>query len=167
MKILFTVFMLTLCSIAGFAQGNSIEKDFERSKASYKLEKFSEGEDASSGYDYFVYKDKGKIVKVREVWSSLSYKTYRAEDYYYKDGKLIALVKYAFDSKYYKTAEKGRNVPFKEVEKLYFTNSKLTEWIENGKPILNTDKRWQEREKEALEAGKSQLENYNWLKKSD
>src|SRR5215208_5530097 len=145
MKFTFAVILLALCALANFAQDGAVEKDFEKNKLKYGLEKFSEGEDASSGYDYFVYKDKGKIVKVREVWSSLSYKTYRAEDYYYKDGKLIALIKYTFDSKYYKTAEKGRNVPFKEVEKLYLTDSKLTDWTENGKTIPNTDKRWQER----------------------
>ena len=164
MKFTFAVILLALCSIASFGQDGSVEKDFEKNKLKYALEKFSEGEDASSGYDYFVYKDKARIVKVREIWSSLSYATYRAEDYFYKDGKLIALVKYTFAKKYYKTAEKGTNVPFKVVEKLYFTDSKLTGWIENGKTIPATDKRWQEKENEALEAGKSQLENYNRLK---
>ena len=167
MKLVLALIVTAFCGVANFAQVSSIESDFEKNKTRYKLEKFAAGEDASSGYDYFFYKDKSQIVKVREIWSSLSYSTYRAEDYFYKDGKLIALIKYTFAKKYYKTAEKGKNVPLKPVEKLYFTDSKLTGWTENGKTIEKTDNRWQEREKEALEAGKSQLENYNWLKKTD
>jgi hypothetical protein len=164
MKLVFAVFLLAFCWIANFAQDGSVEKDFDKNKLKYKLEKFAEGEDASSGYDYFFYKDKAQIVKVREIWSATYAPTYRAEDYYFKDGKLIALVKYTFDKKYYKTAEKGRNIPLKMVESLYFNESELTGWTENGKTIPATDKRWQEREKEALEAGKNQLENYNQLK---
>jgi hypothetical protein len=167
MKLVFTVILFAFCCLPSFAQDDAVEIDFEKNKLKYRLEKFSEGEDASSGYDYFVYTDKAQIVKVREIWSSLSYSTYRAEDYYYKDGKLIALVKYTFDKKYYKTAEKGRNIPLKQVERLLFTDSKLTGWTENGKAIPTTDKRWPEREKEGLEAGKSQLENYSWLKKNE
>jgi hypothetical protein len=165
MKLVFALVLFAFCSLVNFAQ--DVEKDFDKNKAKYRLEKFSEGEDASSGYDYFVYKDKAQIVKVREIWSANYAPTFRAEDYYYRDGKLIALVKYTFDKKFYKTAEKGRNIPLKLVEKLYFTESKLINWIENGKTIPTTDKRWSDREKEALEAGKSQLENYTWLKKTD
>ena len=47
------------------------------------------------------------------------------------------------------------------------STTELINWIENGKTIPTTDKRWSDREKEALEAGKSQLENYTWLKKTD
>jgi hypothetical protein len=167
MKLVFAVILFAFCCAANFAQDGNVEKEFEKNKLKYKLEKFAEGEDASSGYDYLFYKDKAQIVKVREIWSASYAAIYRAEDYFYKDGNLIALVKYTFDKRYYKTAEKGTNVPFKLVERLYFTESKLTGWLLNGKPIPTGDKRWQEREKEALEAGKSQLENYNSLKKSD
>src|SRR5215204_4483373 len=166
MKFIFAVVWLAVCAFAVCAQDGAVERDFDKNKLKYKLEKFAEGEDASSGYDYLVYKDKAKIVKVREIWSSSSYSTYRAEDYYFNEGKLIALVKYTFDKKYYKTAERGRNVPMKLVEELYFTDSKLTSWTHSGKTIPATDKRWLDREKEGLEAGKSQLENYNWMKES-
>ncbi|HEY8560539.1 MAG TPA: hypothetical protein VIL74_09200 [Pyrinomonadaceae bacterium] len=163
MKLFLTVIWLALASAIGFAQ-QDIDKKFESNKAKYKLEKFAQGEDATSGYDYFFYKEKGKIVKVREIWSSSSHKIYRAEDYYYADGKLIALYKYTFDRKFYKTAERGRNVPMKLVEKMFFTDSKLTGWIENGKPVAATDRRWRERETEALESGSGMLESYDSLK---
>jgi hypothetical protein len=165
MKTAFAIVFLAFACLNAFAQDNTIERDFERSKARYKLEKFAEGEDATSGYDYFVYKDKGQVVKMREIWSSSQADTYRAEDYYYSGGKLIALVKYTFNRKYYKTAEKGANIPLKLVEKMYLTDAKLATWIENGKTVPKDDKRWLDKEKEVLEAGKSMLENYSWLKK--
>lgn len=166
MKIIFTMILVAFCAFAAFAQGD-IEKDFEKTKLKYKLEKFSEGEDATSGYDYFVYKDKGKIVKVRVIWSSSQATTYRAEDYYFQNSVLIAYIEYSFDKKYYKTAEKGKNIPLKMVERLIFTNGKLSGWTENGKPVPPTDKRWQEKESEAIESGKSQLENYKFMKEDN
>ena len=166
MKIVLTMILVAICALAGFAQAD-FEKDFEKNKLKYKLEKFSQGEDASSGYDYFFYKDKTQIVKVREVWSSSANPTHRIEDYFYSNGKLIAVLKYTFDKKYYRTAERGRNVPSKLVEKLVFADSKLANWTENGLTVAPTDKRWQEKEKDAFEAGKSQLENYNFMKENN
>jgi hypothetical protein len=165
MKIIVAVFLFAFCCAAGFAQDNSVEREFEKNKSKYKLEKYSEGEDASSGYDYFVYKDKGKIIKIREIWSSSAVSTYRNADYFFKDGKLIALIKNTFDKKYYKTSLRGVNVPLKLVEKLYFTDSKLATWIEKNKTVEKTDKRWGEKETEGLESGKNILEMYDLLKK--
>jgi hypothetical protein len=167
MKLGFAVILFAFCCVAGFAQENSVEKDFEKNKAKYKVEKLTNGEDATSGYDYLVYKDKGEIVKIREIWSSSAVSTYRAEDYFFKDGKFIALVKYTFDKRYFKSAIRGTNVPLKLVEKLYLTDSKLTNWIENGKIIPTTDKRWQEKEIDTLESAKNQLEMYKLLKEGN
>ena len=167
MKFVLTIILTAFCCAAGYAQDTSIEKDFEKNRLKYKLEKFSEGEDATSGYDYFFYKDKGKIVKVRELWSSSVNPTHRIEDYYYQNGVLVAYIKYTFDKKYYRSAEQGKTVPMKMVERLVLTDGKLTGWTENGKIVPATDKRWQEMETEAIESGKSQLENYNGLKESN
>ena len=164
MKLVLALLMLASCAAANFAQTALVENDFEKNKSKYKLEKLAMGEDASSGYDYLVYKNKDEIVKVREIWSSSANPVYRIEDYFYKDGKLAVLVKYTFTKKFYKTSLKGTNVPAKIVEKLTLTDSKLTAWTENGKTIPTTDKRWKDKEKEVLEAGTSQLENYKFLK---
>lgn len=164
MKLGLSLFLITLSVVFTCAQDVSVEKDFEKNKVKFKLEKYSEGEDASSGFDYLVYKDKSQVVKIRQIWSSSANPVYRIEDYFFKDGKLIALAKYTFAKKYYKTATRGANVPLKQVEKLYLTDSKLTMWIENGKTIPNSDARWQEKEREVLEASKNQLENYEFLK---
>lgn len=164
MKLLFGIFGLVLCAFAAVAQTDSVEREFEKNKAKYKLEAFAEGEDASSGFDYLYYKNKSEIVKLREIWSSSAETTYRAVDYFYKNGRFVALVRYTFPKKYYKTSISGANVPFKTTEKLYFTDSKLTRWIENGKEVPATDARWAAAEKNALESGIYYLENYSLLK---
>ncbi len=161
MKLVFGLLLIAFCGLAGFAQnGNDVEAAFEKNKAKYKLEKFAEGEDASSGYDYLIYTKNGEVVKVREIWSSSYQPTFRAEDYFFKDGKLTAFVKYSFPKKYYKTSIKGANIPLKVVERFYLNGSRLISWTENGKTIPNTDQRWLETEKEILERARGQLETY-------
>jgi hypothetical protein len=163
MKFMFAVLLIAFCWVANFAQADDAEKDFVKNKAKYKLDKFAEGEDASSGYDYLFYTNKTEIVKVREIWSSLSYAVYRVEDYF-KDGKLVAVLKYGFPKKHYKAAKKGNDIPLKLTEKMYLTDSKLTTWIENGKTIANSDTRWNETEKNALESANYKLESYQQFK---
>lgn len=160
MKLLMGVFLLTFCFTVNFAQNTTVEADFEKNKAKYKLDIFGEGEDASSGYDYLVYKKGDAIVKLRVVWSSLSYTTYRIEDYYFKNGKVVALLKYSFARKFYNSAKKGTKVPMKPTEKIYLTDSKLTAWTENGKTITQTDARWAETEKQIGESAAYLLESY-------
>jgi hypothetical protein len=167
MKFAVAVFCLVLFSGLSFAQNTSVENDFEKNKLKLKLERFSEGEDASSGFDYLIYKDKSQVVKIREIWSSSANSTFRVEDYFFKDGQALLLFKYTLAKSQYKNAVRGKNVPLKLVEKLYLTNSKLTKWVENSKIIPITDKRWPDKEKEVLEATKSQLENYTFLKKEN
>lgn len=168
MKIFFGSLLIAFCCLVNFSQkGSDIEAVFEKNKSKYKLEKFAEGEDASSGYDYLVYTDNEKVVKVREIWSSSYQPTFRAEDYFFKDGKLSVYVKYTFPKKYYETSIKGANIPLKIVEKFYLTEGKLTGWFEKGKTIPNTDPRWQETEKEILERASGQLENHERLKEEN
>lgn len=167
MKFVFAVFLVAFCCAVNFAQTSDVEKDFVKNKAKYKLEKFAEGEDASSGYDYLFYTNKTEIVKVREIWSSLSYATYRIEDYYFKDGKIVAVLKYSFPKKYYNAAKKGTTIPLTLTEKMYLTGAKLTTWVENGKTIANTDKRWIETEKNVLESANYKLESYKEFKEDN
>ena len=167
MKFALAVLLIALYAGFNFAQDNSIEKGFEKNKSKFKLEKLSMGEDASSGFDYLVYKDKAQIIKIREIWSSSANPVYRIEDFFFKDGKLVLHVKHTFAKRYYKSSIKGTNIPLKQIERLYLTDSKLTTWLENGKAIPTNDARWQDKEKEVLESAKSQLENYKFLKEEN
>lgn len=166
MRIVYAVILFAFCCVANFAQSDAIEKDFEKNKAKFKLEKFAEGEDASSGSDYLYYTNKTEIVKVREIWSSSANPAWRVEDYYYKEGKLIAILKYDFAKKYYNAAKKGTKVPLKLTERLLFSDGKLTAWTEKGKTVSTNDKRWNEAEKDALESANYKLENYKDFKEN-
>lgn len=164
MKVISAIFITFICCAAGFAQAETTERDFEKNRLNYKLEKYAMGEDASSGYDYLVYTSKGSVVKVREVWSSLSYTTYRVADYYFKDGKPVALIKYTFPKKYYNSAKKGAPVPLKVVERMTLSGSKLTNWTENGKIVPKNDARWSETETQIVESAGYLLEGYQNFK---
>jgi hypothetical protein len=167
MKLLLTCILFALCSVANFAQDSSIEKDFEKNKGKFKLEKFSEGEDATSGFYYLYYKNKTAIVKMRQAWASDGTKEHDTSDYYFKDGKLILMVSYPRSKKQFNGTSAGKYLLIEPEEKFYFTDSRLTKWIEKGKPVPIEDKRWKAKEKEVLEEANDQLENYKQLKEDN
>lgn len=164
MKLLFAIALVGFFSLITFGQNNSIASNFEKNKAKYKLEKFAEGEDASSGYDYLYYKNKDRIVKVRVIWSSSANPNYWIEDYYFDGGKLIAFIKYDLAKKNYKNARLGRTVALKEAETLFLTKEKLNSWDEKGKAVPKEDARWNEKEKSVLENAENHLEMYQDFK---
>lgn len=159
MKIFLSLVLISLFVVSAFAQDNLIEANFEKNKRSLSVTKFAMGEDASSGWDYLVYKNKSKVRKIRVIWSSSS-EAPTVEDYYFENGKPVLYIKFAATKKQYKSLAKGTNLILKPEEKLYFTNSKLSNWLENGKTIISTDSRWNEKEKDILEFFKSQTETY-------
>lgn len=167
MKLVLAVIMFALCAVANFAQDDSIEKDFEKNKTKFKLEKFSEGEDASSGFYYLYYKNKNAIVKMRQAWVSDGSKEHDTYDYYFKNGKLVLMVRYPRSKKQFKDTYAGKYLLIKPEEKFYFNDSKLTKWIEKDKSVATEDKRWQEKEKEVLQEANDQLENYKQLKEDN
>ena len=126
MKLVFAVVLFALCAVANFAQDDSIEKDFEKNRAKFKLEKFSEGEDATSGFYYLYYKNKTAIVKMRQAWVSEGMKEHDTYDYYYKDGKLVLMVRYPRSKRQFNGTYAGKALLFQPEEKFYFTDSKLT-----------------------------------------
>ena len=164
MKIALAVVLIALFSSLSFAQDLSIEKDFEKNKPKLKLEKFSMGEDATSGYDYLIYTGKSKIVKIRSIWNGGASSQPTVEDYYFNDGTLILYVKMPAKKSQFKALVKGRNLALVAEEKLYLKGSKLTAWIERGKTIPVFDTRWNAKEKEVLEMAKAELENYQSMK---
>jgi len=167
MKLVLALLMVVFCALANFAQDDSIEKDFEKNKTKFKVEKFSEGEDASSGFYYLFYKNKTAIVKMRQAWISGGYKEQETYDYYYQNGKLVLMVRYPRSKKQYKDSYAGKYLLIEPEEKFYFTDSKLTKWIEKGKPVATDDNRWKDTEKEVLQDGNDQLENYKRLKEDN
>jgi hypothetical protein len=66
-KSVFAFVLMGFCAFVVSAQNGDVAYNFEKNKTKYKLEKFAEGEDASSGYDYLIYKDKEAIVKIRVI----------------------------------------------------------------------------------------------------
>lgn len=163
-KFVLTFVLIGLCSLVVSAQNGSVISNFEKNKTKYKLEKFAEGEDASSGFDYLFYKSKDQIVKVRVIWSSSANPNHWIEDYYYDGGKLTAFIKYDLAKKNYENAKRGKSISLKEVEKLFLNGEKLKSWDEKGMAVTKEDERWNEKEKEILENGKSQLEQYDDFK---
>lgn len=168
MKTASAVILIFLVSVVSFAQDfSAVEKDFEQNKSKFKLEKFKMGEDATSGYDYLVYTDKAKIVKIRSIWTSSAGPAPRVEDYYFRDGILILSVKMAARKSQYRDLVKGRSLSLVAEEKLYLKDSKLATWIEKGKTVPATDARWKDKEKEALGMAKAELDNYQFLKEEN
>jgi hypothetical protein len=160
MKIALLLISLAFLSLPNRAQETPTEKDFAGKIKTFSLEKFSMGEDASSGFDYLIYKNKTQIVKIRSVWSSSANDEPRVDDFYFQNGRLILYVKLSVDNKQLKNVVKGSNIPLRAVEKLTLKDSRLTEWTENGKTVSAADPRWKEREKSVLEHARGELENY-------
>lgn len=158
MKIkLFFIFII-LFSVSTFAQDSTVEKNFEKNKKAYFLTKFSVGEDASSGTNYLVYRQKTSTKKIRAIWSN--YERADVDDYFYEAGKPLLRITYDAKLNQVKSLAKGTNLPLKVKEKLYIKDGKLISWIENGKTVAATDSRWAEKEKDALESFESQLETF-------
>lgn len=155
-KLFFT--LISLFTISAFAQNSAVEKNFEKNKRNFFLTHFSIGEDASSGFDYLVYRQKTSTKKIRVIWSNYSQVT--VDDYYYEFGKPVLLVKYTAQKSQYKSLAKGASLPLKAEERFYFTESKLVNWVEKGKTISSTDSRWAEKEKEILASFEEQLETF-------
>jgi hypothetical protein len=163
-KSVFAFVLMGFCAFVVSAQNGDVAYNFEKNKTKYKLEKFAEGEDASSGYDYLIYKDKEAIVKIRVIWSSSANPNYWIEDYYYNNSKLNAFYRYDLSKRNYRNAKNGRTIPLKEVERLFLTDLKLNAWTEKGKAVSKEDARWAEKEKEILEKAAGNLEMYKMLK---
>lgn len=163
MRIVLAAVLMALFSGLLYAQDSAAEKAFVKSRPKLKLEKFSEGEDASSGFDYLIYKNKAGVVKIRSIWSGVD-KTAKIDDYYYENGKPVLYVSMTFPKSRLKEVIRERTIPLTTVERLHLKYSKLTAWIEKGKTVSATDARWNQRETELLEQARGQLENYQSLK---
>ncbi len=156
--------LFSLMTVAAGAQDVSADKSFAANIKKFKVEKYSMGEDASSGYDYLIYKQGRKIVKIRTVWSSSANPKWWVEDAYFEAGKPVMFVQLSLTKKQYKSVIRGSQIALSVKDKFYFKDAKLVKWIENGKAVPTTDTRWAEMEKEAFMSAKDTLEFYPELK---
>ncbi len=164
MKITLAFLLTALFALAAAAQGISPDQSFAANIKKFKLEKYTVGEDASSGYDYLIYKRGTEIVKIRTVWSSSANPKWWAEDAYFESCIPVMLVKLVLTKRQFKPVARGSQIALPVTDKFYFKDSKLVKWIENGKTVLTTDKRWPIIEKEAFSSAKDALEFYPDLK---
>lgn len=164
MKTIFTFLFIALLSFSVFAQGETADKRFARDIKKFRLEKYAVGEDASSGYDYLVYKRAGKIVKIRTVWSSSANPDWWVEDAYYEGGQAVLMVQLSVSKRQYKSIVRGSQLALPVKDRFVFKDSKLVKWTENGKAVPASDPRWAEMEKDVAATGKNTLEFYPEMK---
>lgn len=162
-KLTFAFVLTALCAFAAIAQnetlaGDTVEKDFAKNIKKYRLEKSSEGEDASSGYDYLVYKNKGEIVKIRVVWTSSANPQPRAEDHFYQNGVPVLSNELKITKKQERNVIKGITTILPITEKYYFADGKMIKWMEKGKAVAETDARWTQMGTDAYTLAKDTLE---------
>jgi hypothetical protein len=158
MKIILTLFLISISAFGILAQDSSVEKTFEKNKRSFSLTRFAIGEDASSGRDYLVYRQKTSTKMIRVIWSN--YERATVDDYFYEAGKPTLLIQYTAKHNQYKSLARGANLPLKMVSKFYLSGSKLVNWIENGKTIPATDSRWADQEKDVIAGFDEQLDTF-------
>ena len=161
LSVIAAIFVSALC-VAG--QRTQVEADFEKNRARYKVESFSEGEDASSGYDYLFYKRGESIVKIRSIWSASHSKELRIEDMYFHGDDVLLVRKFTAASGLLNTLKKGRQAQMAPKEEFHFSSGKLSKWVQGNTSRLPADKEWPETEKAILEHARSQRDYYKWLK---
>jgi hypothetical protein len=164
MKTFFLASFFLLSSLGAFGQASDTEKDFESRKKTFTTERFAEGEDATSGFDYLFYKSGGQIVKIRSIWSASHSKELRVEDSYFNGDQLLLFRRFTAPSRSLNSLKKGGAGSLAPGEEFHFTGGKLGRWVVGGKPRLPGDAGWAKMEKEILEQAQSLREYYTWLK---
>jgi hypothetical protein len=160
MKIALIVIFIALFFSPTLAQQVSIEEEFERERRSLALDRYTMGEDASSGFYYLIYKSSSHVRKIRAIWNGGCCQAPEVVDYYFKDGSPVLYVKLASKRGQLKALIRGGKPLLKPVEKIHMKDSKITTWIENGKTIPSSDPRWKEQEVYVLKQFRDELEGY-------
>ena len=160
MKVPLLVILFALSSSPTQAQKLSIEELFERERPRLTVRHVTMGEDATSGFDYLIYKRGSSVRKVRSIWNGGCCQPPSIEDFYFRDGGPVLYVKLTGEKRQLRILTRGRKAPLRTDEKLYFNKSRLTMWIESGKPVPSSDPRWKQKEQSVLEQAKSMLEEY-------
>ena len=167
MRILLVLVALILAASAStFAQRNLTEIDFERNRTRYTREHFSEGEDASSGFDYIYFRKDKAIVMIRSIWSATHTRELRIEDMYFRNDGLAVFRRATAQQKSMGVLKTGRNGGLTAQEEMHFENGKLVNWTQNGAPVRKVGTFWPDAEKSTLETAQQWVEYYADLKKS-
>jgi hypothetical protein len=168
MRIVFVLVGLILASSAStFAQKDLIELGFESNRNRYTREHFSEGEDASSGFDYIYFRNDKAIVMIRSIWSATHTRELRIEDMYFRNGGLAVFRRATAHQKSIGVLKTGRNSGLTAKEVMHFENGKLVSWTQNGSPVSKVGTFWPDAEKSTLETARQWVEYYADLKKSN
>src|SRR5215216_65352 len=133
MKLFFFASFVLMSALGGFGQASQTENDFESRKNTYAVERFTEGEDATSGYDYLFYKNGAQIVKIRSIWSASYSKELRIEDFYFNGDQLLLFRKFTAPSRLLKSLKKRDKGLLTSTEEFHFANGKLARWVVSGK----------------------------------
>ena len=157
---------LLASSANAFAQRNLTELDFNKNRTLYSREQFSEGEDASSGFDYVYFRNRTEIVMIRAIWSATHTRELRIEDMYFGDDGLALYRRSTAQRKSMGVLKTGRSTGLQAKEEMHFENRRLVRWIQDGQAVsklLATS--WLEVEKSTLETAKAWIESYEDLKR--
>jgi hypothetical protein len=161
-KIVVVLVIFFASSTITLAQPNSTELNFQKNRTRYSQEHFSEGEDASSGFDYVYFRNGKNIVMIRTIWSATYTNELRIEDMYF-EGDLLALFRRSTARKKLLAVLKtGRSAALSSKEEMHFKKGMLARWIENGKPVDKIF--WPDAEKSTLEKAKGWINSYTDLK---
>ena len=164
MKIALGLLLIAFVSMSGAAQSKRAEQNLPLPISQYKLEKYSVGEDATSGYDYLVYKKGKEIVKIREVWNGGASSKPVVRDFYYTGGVPVTYAELSLTKRQYRSVARGGQVVLPIVEKCYLKDMKVIKWMEKDKIVPSGDPRWAAKEKEVIEEANGMLEFYPTLK---
>lgn len=166
-KMLVLLVLVVASSTITFAQRTASELDFEKNRSRYTREHFSEGEDASSGFDYVYFRDGKKIVMIRSIWSASHTRELRIDDMYFNGKELIFVRNSTAPKSSLSALKAGRSTGMTSKGEMHFEKGKLTKWIEGGKTMSPSALSWEEAEKSMLDNAKSFIENYADLKKAN
>jgi hypothetical protein len=164
MKTTLLFLLIALFSVTALAQGEAAEKNFARDIKKFKVEKYSMGEDASSGYNYVIYKRGAAIVKIRTIWSSSANPAWWVEDVYYQGGQAVLMVRFSLTKRQYKAVVRGGQAALAVNDRYILKDAKLVKWTEKGRAVPASDARWAETEKDIVTSAKDTLELYPELK---
>lgn len=166
-KILLVLGLLLVSSAITFAQRNPTELNFDKNRTRYTREHFSEGEDASSGFDYVYFRSSKQFVMIRSIWSATHTSELRIEDMYFEGGSLAFFRRSTARKNSLAGLKTGRSTGLSSKEEMTFDKGKLTRWIENGEPVTTSAASWPEAEKSTLDTARSWIASYADLKNAN
>ena len=162
MKYFYVIILITIFSAFAVGQTSKAESEFLKNKSKLSLEKYALGEDATSGYDYLVYKNKGKIVKIRSIHSSTN-PSMEIDDYYFENGKLVVYLRSYLPKKSLKSALRGNEFKLFAQERIELKDDKMIVWSDGAKKYTSDDPNWLKRENQILQSVGSELEMIRML----